>query len=121
MIDEPFEPTTARRRPRAAVRFGVAFLVGIILALAVGVGALYAYDQQYHGRILPGVRVAQIDLAGMTREQAIDRVAAEYGWVSDGAIQINTPDGPLQVPYRLIQRRVDAEALVDAALGVGRS
>ena len=121
MIDEPSEPTTARRRPRAAVRFGVAFLVGMILALAVGVGALYAYDQQYHGRILPGVRVAQIDLAGMTREQAIDRVAAEYGWVSDGAIQINTPDGPLQVPYRLIQRRVDAEALVDAALGVGRS
>ena len=121
MIDEPIEPTPARRRPRAAVRFGVAFLVGMIAALALGVGVLYAYDQQYTGRILPGVRVAQIDLAGLTREQAIERVAAEYAWVSDGAVQVNTPDGPLQVPYRLIQRRVDAEALVDAALGVGRS
>ena len=121
MIDEPFEPTTARRRPRAAVRFGVAFLVGMIAALALGVGALYAYDQQYHGRILPGVRVAAIDLAGMTREQAIERVADEYTWVGEGAIQVNTPDGPLRVPYSVIQRRVDAEALVDAALGVGRS
>jgi len=121
MTDETFEPTTTRPRPRAALRFAIAFLVGLIAAMALGVGALYAYDQQYQGRILPGVRVADIDLAGLTREEAVERVAAAYAFVGDGAIQVNTPDGPLKVPYRLLQRRVDAEALVDAALGVGRS
>jgi vancomycin resistance protein YoaR len=121
MTDETFEPTTTRPRPRAALRFAIAFLVGLIAAMALGVGALYAYDQQYQGRVLPGVRVADIDLAGLTREEAVDRVAAAYTWVGQGAIQVNTPDGPLKVPYRLLQRRVDAEALVDAALGVGRS
>ena len=121
MTDETFEPTTTRPRPRAALRFATAFLVGLIAAMALGVGALYAYDQQYQNRILPGVRVADIDLAGLTREEAVERVAAAYAWVGDGAIQVNTPDGPLKVPYRLIQRRVDAEALVDSALGVGRS
>ena len=121
MTDETFEPTTTRPRPRAALRFAIAFLVGLIAAMALGVGALYAYDQQYQGRILPGVRVADIDLAGLTREEAVERVAAAYTFVGDGAIQVNTPDGPLKVPYRLLQRRVDAEALVDTALGVGRS
>jgi vancomycin resistance protein YoaR len=121
MTDDTLEPTTTRRRPRAALRFGVAFLVGLIAALALGAGALYAYDQQYAGRILPGVRVADIDLAGLTRDEAVQRVSAKYAWVGEGAIQVNTPDGPLKLPYRLIQRRVDAEALVDAALGVGRS
>ena len=108
-------------RPRAALRFGVAFLVGLIAALALGAGALYAYDQQYTGRILPRRRVADIELAGLTREEAVERVADAYRSVGDGAIQLNTPDGPLKVPFRLIQRHVDAEALVDAALGVGRS
>lgn len=121
MTDEIFEPTPTGPRPRAALRFAIAFLVGLILAMAVGVGALYAYDQQYTGRILPGVTVASIDLAGLTRDQAIERVNDEYAWVGEGAIQINTPDGPLDVPYRLIRRHVDAEALVDAALGIGRS
>ena len=121
MTDEIVEPTTGRGRPRAALRFAAAFLVGLIAALAIGVGGLYAYDQQYAGRILPGVRIASIELAGLTREQAIDRVTDEYRWVREGAIQVNTPDGPLRVPYRLIQRHVDAEGLVDAALSVGRT
>ena len=69
MTLETYEPTPAPRRPRAAVRFGVAFLVGLIAALALGAGALYAYDQQYTGRILPGVRVGNIELAGLTRER----------------------------------------------------
>jgi vancomycin resistance protein YoaR len=121
MTFETYEPAPAPRRPRAAVRFGVAFLVGLIAALALGAGALYAYDQQYTGRILPGVRVGNIELAGLTRDEAVARVADEYQSVAEGAIQLNTPDGPLQVPYRLIERHVDADALVDAALGVGRS
>ena len=64
---------------------------------------------------------ADIELAGLTRDEAVERVADAYRSVGDGAIQLNTPDGPLKVPYRLIQRHVDAEALVDSALGVGRS
>jgi vancomycin resistance protein YoaR len=121
MIDETFEPTSEPRRPRAVLRFGVAFLVGLIAALALGAGALYAYDQQYAGRILPGVRVGDLDLAGLTRDEAVDLVADEYRSVGEGEISVATPDGTLRVPYRLLRRHVDAEALVDAALTVGRA
>jgi vancomycin resistance protein YoaR len=121
MTDETYELTPTRPRPRAALRFAVAFLVGLIAALALGAGALYAYDQQYAGRILPGVRVGGIELAGLTREEAVERVAETYRPVGNGAIQLNTPDGPIQVSFGLIRRHVDTDALVDAALGVGRS
>ena len=61
------DPTasSARRTP-ILVRFMVAFLVGLVAVGGLGVGALYAYEQQYAGKVLPGVRVGDIDLSGMT-------------------------------------------------------
>ena len=59
-----------RRRASALARFGVAFLIGLIAAMALGVGALYAYDQQYVGRVLPGVNVGGVDLSGLTEAEA---------------------------------------------------
>jgi len=78
MIDPMPEPTPARRRPRILARFAIAFLVGMLAALALGVGALYAYDQQYVGRVLPGISVGSVSLAGLDREAAIAREDAEY-------------------------------------------
>ena len=49
---------------RLLTRFFVAFLLGLLAVLGIGVGALYAYDQQYQGRILPGVQVGDVDLVG---------------------------------------------------------
>ena len=54
----------------------VAFLVGLVAALALGAGALYAFDQQYTGRILPGVTVGGIDLSGLTPDEAPSRRSA---------------------------------------------
>ena len=42
----------------------MAFFAGLIAATALGAGALYAYDQQYTGRIVPGVRIGNVDLSG---------------------------------------------------------
>ena len=58
------------------LRFFVAFLVGLLLAMAGGVGALYAYDQQYIGRVLPGVRIGDVDLSGLDAAAAVGTVAA---------------------------------------------
>src|SRR5262245_52273499 len=50
-------PARPRRRRSLALRFGVAFVLGVLLAVGIGVGALYAWGQQYAGRVLPGVSV----------------------------------------------------------------
>ena len=121
-MTELTEPTTPpSRRPSIALRFTVAFLVGMLLTLVVGAGALYAYDQQYVGRILPGVQVGSVDLSGLTQDEAVAELETAYGTVAEGEIVIDTPDGTVRIPYEKVGRRVDAEAVAVDALAVGRS
>ena len=64
------------RRPSGRLRFAVAFIVGLLLATIVGAGAMYAYDQQYINRVLPGVRIGTVDLSGLDEAAAAERPAA---------------------------------------------
>ena len=95
-------PETARTSVR--LRFTVAFLVGLIAALAVGVGALYAYDRQYTGRVLPGVRVGNVDLSGLDAPSAADRLRSAYGSLGEGSITITSPHGDRTISFAEIGR-----------------
>jgi vancomycin resistance protein YoaR len=112
---------TSRRRGLGIRRFLVAFLAGLIAVMAIGAGGLYAYDRQYEGRIVPGVRVGNVDLGGLTPAAATDRLAAAFGDASKGQIVLHTPDGQIGVSYADIGRRVDVEQLVADAMAVGQA
>src|SRR5919109_1275456 len=114
------EEHPARRRP-VVVRFFIAFLVGLIATLAIGAGALYAYDRQYEGRILPGVHVGSVDLSGMTAVQARDALNEAYSSLSQGEVAITSRVGSTRVTYKELGRRLDSDGLVAEALAVGRS
>ena len=117
--DEP--PARPRRRRSLALRFGVAFVLGFVLAAGIGAGILYAWGQQYEGRVLPGVRVGSTDLGGLTREQAEAAIATAYGWLGDGQITLTGPHGQrTTISYADVGRGPDTSALVDAALAAGR-
>jgi vancomycin resistance protein YoaR len=116
----PFEVTARSRRPSARWRFFVAFLVGLIAVLALGTGVIYAYDRQYDGRILPGVRVGSADLSGMTPDEAEVALEHAYRNLGEGRIVLTTPDGPEVISYREIGRSLDTSALVAEAMVVGR-
>ena len=113
-------PASPGRRPRTGLRFLVAFLVGLLLALGIGVGAMYAYDQQYVGRILPGVRVGSVDVSGLSPEAAAERLQNEYGGLAEGSLVLAGPDGPIELTYRDLGRRADVETMVADAMAVGR-
>lgn len=108
-------------RPSIRLRFLVAFLVGLLAALALGAGAIYAYDQQYVGRILPGVRVGSVDLSGLDASAARARLVEAYGSLSEGELVLAGPDGDITLSFAEIGRRADVEAMVAEALAVGRS
>lgn len=112
-------PETARR-PSARVRFGVAFLVGLLAAMAIGIGALYAYDQQYVGRVLPGVSVGDVDLSGVDPGTAADRLHRAYSSLREGSVTITSPHGDASISFADIGRRPDIDAMVAEAMGVGR-
>jgi vancomycin resistance protein YoaR len=109
------------RRPSMRVRFAVAFLAGLLAVLALGAGALYAYDRQYEGRILPGVHAGRVDLSGLTPSAAREQLAAAYGDLSRGEIVFSAAAGSKTFSYADLGRHVDADALVSAAAAIGHA
>ena len=119
VIDAPV--VAPRRKSSAALRFGVAFLVGLIAAMALGVGALYAYDQQYVGRVLPGVSVGDVDLSGMTEAEASAVLADAYASLGEGSVVVTGPDGDVTYTYAALGRQADVAGMTAAAMAAGRS
>ncbi len=113
-------PARPRSRRSLALRFAVAFVLGVLLAVGIGAGALYAWGQQYDSRVLPGVRVGDTELSGLTREQAEAAIANAYASLGNGQITLNGPDGPATISYADVGRGPDTTALIDAALAAGR-
>ncbi|MFL5685061.1 MAG: VanW family protein [Chloroflexota bacterium] len=113
-------PARPRRRRSLAFRFGAAFVVGFALMAAIGGGVLYAWGREYDGRVLPGVSVGATYLGGLTREQAAEKLATDYGWLGNGEITLDGPDGQSTISYADIGRGPDSTSLVDAALAAGR-
>src|SRR5260221_12913721 len=72
------------RRPSASLTFGLAFVLGLVAALLLGVGALYAYDRQFSGRILPGVHVGSVDLSGLDADEARAPPPSTHGSLANG-------------------------------------
>ena len=123
---DPIEPTTipetsGRRRPSARLRFVVAFLANMLAALSLGAGALYAFDQQYAGRILPGVRVGSVDVSGLTSGVAATELGRAYASPAEGEIVLHSEAGDLTISYAEIGRRADVDAMVADAIAVGRA
>jgi vancomycin resistance protein YoaR len=117
-----WEPTARpRRRGRSAVRFGVAFVFGFVLAFGIGAGVLYAWGQQYEGRVLPGVRVGSTELGGLTRQEAEAEITKASAPLGAGEITLTGPDGhTTTISYADLDRGANTSSLVDAALAAGR-
>ena len=103
-----------------AVRFALAFVSGLVLVIAIGGGALYAYGQQYTGKVLPGVSVGEVDLSGLSPEEARAQLESTFGTFGDGTITLSGPDGDVTVGYDEIGRAPDIDTMVSDALTAGR-
>jgi hypothetical protein len=113
-------PTRPSGTGGIAVRFALAFVSGLVLVIAIGGGALFAYGQQYTGKVLPGVSVGDVDLSGLSPEEARAQLESTYGTFADGTIRLTGPDGDVTVGYDEIGREPDIDAMVTHALTAGR-
>ena len=119
----PVLPVPAHHRSKRslALRFGISFVLAFVLAIGVGAGVLYAWGQQYDGRVLPGVSIGSTYLGGLTRDQAAAEIASAYGSLGNGQITLTGPDGHTKIiSYADVGRGPDTSALVDAAFAAGR-
>src|SRR5215212_1042889 len=121
-IDPPSDTAIVASRPhRLLPRFALAFLLGLAAVLALGAGALYAYDQRYIGRVLPGVRVGDVNLAGLDAAAAGAELHARYDGLAQGTITVVAGQYRTSVPFATTGRAADVEGMVVQALSVGRA
>jgi len=118
--DSVLIPAPATPRPSVRLRFGVAFLVGLLISMALGIGALYAYDRQYEGRILPGVSMGGLDLSGLDPVAAGAALRQAYGQLGEGSLTFRADGKQTTITFEEIGRGPDVDAMVAEALGVGR-
>jgi vancomycin resistance protein YoaR len=101
------------------LRFLVAFAFGVLLVGALAAGGIYAFEQRYDGRILPGVRAGGLDVSGLTPAEARVLISQAYASVGDGRIVVDGPDSERAISYAQIGRRPAVDGLVAAALATG--
>src|SRR5512134_3331618 len=108
-------------RRRTWARFVAAFLIGLVAATGIGAGALYAFDRQFDGKVLPGVRVGGVDLSGLSPAEARDRLATSFASLGEGRAVLTGAGLEMAIDYEDIKRRPDLDAMIGEAMAVGRS
>jgi len=116
-------------RPRhAAKRFRIRWIpvllviVGVlVLALAGGAFAGYRYDRATASRVMPGVKIAGVDVSGMTRAQALAALEPTVDGILDRHLSVTGPGHTWDVTSRSLGTSVDVARAVDQAMAVGQS
>jgi vancomycin resistance protein YoaR len=108
-------------QPGKAAAIALAFVIGVGGVLVVFLAVAFAIAFANADHVLPGVHVGAIDVSGLSRQEAIDKLNNAYSYLSLGEVEITTPKGTSTVDYSAIGRAPDAEAMADAALRAGRT
>jgi len=110
----------SRRRPRrTAILFGFAATLLLALLLATAISLVVAVRS--NGMVMPGVRVAGIELSGLDRSSAAQRLSAGLPSLSSGRATLVIDGETVTVPYARIGRGYELDAMLDAAFAAGRS
>jgi vancomycin resistance protein YoaR len=109
------------RTPRARRSFAIGFLGTLAVGLLAMTAASAAIGVTSRGEVLPGVSVGGVDLTGLDRDAAAARLAAELPSLDTGTATIVADGVESVVTYDELGRGYEMEAMLDAALGVGRS
>jgi vancomycin resistance protein YoaR len=91
----------------------------LLAVFALAAGGLYAFEQQFSGRILPGVHVGDVDVSGLTTTQATAALADGYATLGEGALVLTGAGLSISVPLADL-RRPDVELMAQGAMAVGR-
>jgi lipoprotein-anchoring transpeptidase ErfK/SrfK len=110
-------------RRRRLTRLSVVLTVTSVLVLGLTGAALagYRYEQNRVTRILPGVRIAGIEVGGMTRSQASRVLAEPISSMLNRPIDVTVAGKTWNLTARELGMDVDGSAAVDQALGLSES
>ncbi len=104
------------------VRLPVLFALGGMLFVVSLLGLVFFYQQQYNGKILPGVFISGISVTGMTPEQAAPLLQSQYTFDREAVFTFRDPgtDRFWQMSAADLGVRFDTDATLAAAMNAGR-
>ena len=97
--------------------FGMTLAIGLLILVGASVGVAVAAGSN----VLNGVNVAGVELTGLDRSGAAERLGDELPALDAGAAVVSVGETEIAVPYADLGRGYETDAMLDAALGVGRS
>jgi vancomycin resistance protein YoaR len=118
---EPWAPTAREYRDlpwlRAALSFGLTLAAVVVFIAAF----LLAYAHVHDGRVLPGVTVGGVSLAGLDRGTAEAKLREELPPMHTGRLAVSLGSVDSSVAFADIGRDYDMPLMIEQALSVGRA
>ncbi|MBP7228106.1 MAG: VanW family protein [Longilinea sp.] len=119
MITAPHPLNDVRRTPLEQAL--IALLIGLLFSLATAALAFLAFQLFYLGRIYPGVSVAGVDVSGLTRAEAADRLTRSFTYPQTGRILLQDNERTWLIYPLQMGLLFDANTSAENAYAVGRT
>jgi vancomycin resistance protein YoaR len=122
MVTQPIAPRPIDFAPPTLLSKVAAALAGAA-GLTVAAGLLFSitFNLIYIGRIMPGVRVAGINISGLSRNEAIEILSRELAFPIAGHVKVTYGDRSWNFAPSQLGLSLDAEKTARQAYGFGRS
>lgn len=100
-------------------RLALSFLLTLLAVLVFAAAFAFGYARLHEDRVLPGVEIGGISLAGLDRRAAEMKLRDELPALSAGVLNVRYADVTDQISYSAIGRDYDMELMLDQAMTVG--
>src|SRR6187551_979427 len=107
-------------RPFAWRRAALGFALTLVAIVAFATAFAAAYAAFHDGRVLPGVSVGNVSLAGLDRAHAEAALRRALPGIASGALTVKLGEQTASIPYADIGRDYDIDQMLDDAFSVGR-
>ncbi|MCW5876569.1 MAG: VanW family protein [Anaerolineales bacterium] len=122
MITQPVsQPPIELAPPSLISRILAAFAAALGVVVATGLLFSLVISALNLGRVLPGVRVAGLDLGGVRRTEAVSLISQHLNYPQTGRVTLRYGEQSWQFTPAQLGLQLDAEATAAAAHGFGRS
>lgn len=101
-------------------RASFAFVLTLVAIVVFGASFAIGYARVHQGRVLPGVQVAGVSLAGLNRGQAETRLRQSLPSLSDGRLVVDIGGSRSSIAYAEFERGYDVGYMLDQAFGLGQ-
>ena len=96
-------------------------VAGFLLVLLLGAGAVYLYDASQSDDIADGIKVGGVDVGGLTKNQAREKIRSELAGPLNQPVKLSGPGGKhFTLSAKRARVEMDVDGMVDTAVDRSR-